>query len=327
MVLCPFERQFEDIYSLGILPVADKFPGWRINICRADTEHPRGSHVVSHVKSLIADSDLLIGDITGANPNVMYEMGMAEATGRATVIITQDEVSGVPTDLEGRLRVVYSIDDLEDLTRQIIKSLRHQVESIVKGRAAPQVHGPGRSYWKGDPKPPHRHELPREATEQRDLGCAARDRQELESSTDYFSKAIELVPDYWEAKYDLALVLSRLKYEEESEALARQVTQEASAANDCLHTWKAHNLLSGIYKRRGDLPSALEDIRIAYEVSHRHDACNGHPPHIVPIKNRAALECLCGNEPEFERMAQELSIHPMFDDIRAQLEKEIGRTL
>jgi hypothetical protein len=104
------------------------------------------------------------------------------------------------------------------------------------------------------------------------------------------------------------------------------VAREALEGDDFEHVFKAHNLLSGIYKRAAKYSESLSEIRLAYFFSHVLQLTkDGQPPHIVPIKNRAALEKISGDQTIFVALIKELRSHPLFDDISGELEGEIGK--
>ena len=46
----------------------------------------------------ISDADLVVADLTGLNANVMYEVGVAHALRKPTLVVTQ-EIDELPFDL------------------------------------------------------------------------------------------------------------------------------------------------------------------------------------------------------------------------------------
>ena len=66
----------------------------------------RGDHRVltiplrEKIRGHIQKADVIIGDITGRNPNVFYELGLADANGKPVILITQDAAEEVPTDVK-----------------------------------------------------------------------------------------------------------------------------------------------------------------------------------------------------------------------------------
>lgn len=54
--------------------------------------------IISGIVNNLNESDLIIADLTGLNPNVMYELGVRHTLKRGTIIITQD-LKSLPSDL------------------------------------------------------------------------------------------------------------------------------------------------------------------------------------------------------------------------------------
>ena len=76
------------------------------------------SLLLNKIIDFIKDADLVIADISGRNPNVFYELGMAQTLGKQVVLITQDAISEVPTDLRGFEPIQYKLDkDIEFLSK------------------------------------------------------------------------------------------------------------------------------------------------------------------------------------------------------------------
>lgn len=74
--------------------------------------------VLEKIKKQIVDADMIIADITGRNPNVFYELGLADALGKKVVLITQDAVTDVPTDIRHLEFIRYDLDrDIEFLSK------------------------------------------------------------------------------------------------------------------------------------------------------------------------------------------------------------------
>jgi hypothetical protein len=102
-VLMPFAPDFDDIFS-SIIRAPLEAEGYEVG--RADES--RGTRNIMHdVIQGIASADLVIADLTGGNPNVYYELGIAHALGRRTILLTQD-LEEVPFDLRAYRVVTYS---------------------------------------------------------------------------------------------------------------------------------------------------------------------------------------------------------------------------
>jgi hypothetical protein len=95
-VIMPFDPEFDEVYKhLIAAPLADA--GYVVT--RADDVEAR-QNVLADVVRGIADADLVVADVTTANPNVFYELGLAHAMGVPTVLIAQrDAAEEIPFDL------------------------------------------------------------------------------------------------------------------------------------------------------------------------------------------------------------------------------------
>ncbi len=71
---------------------------------RADEEIFSGS-IVQAIWDLIRVSDLIVVDITGYTPNVFYELGMAHAFGKKTLILIYDQYGKAPKDIPFDIKV------------------------------------------------------------------------------------------------------------------------------------------------------------------------------------------------------------------------------
>ncbi|MGI8655084.1 MAG: hypothetical protein ACR2LC_07685 [Pyrinomonadaceae bacterium] len=102
LILGPLDGEFdlvretinEILVGLGIRPI------------RID-DRTYGIHLSESVLQDIAKADLIIADITGSNPNVMYELGFAHALKKPVLQIVEKEAGNIPFDLAGSLYYSY----------------------------------------------------------------------------------------------------------------------------------------------------------------------------------------------------------------------------
>ena len=66
-------------------------------------------NILQDVIQPIYGSDIIIADLTGLNPNVMYELGLAHSFNKKTIIITQDDINSLPFDLKQYRAKNYSL--------------------------------------------------------------------------------------------------------------------------------------------------------------------------------------------------------------------------
>lgn len=74
--------------------------------------------ITDQIISAIERSDLLVADITGSNPNVLFELGYADALNKPIIVLNQD-VAATPFDIKDWRQIVYASDDLGDLASSL----------------------------------------------------------------------------------------------------------------------------------------------------------------------------------------------------------------
>jgi hypothetical protein len=104
-VLMPFGEPFDLVYRELIYPaIVDS----GLEPLRADQIFSSGA-IMEQIRSAIQQSRICVADLTGRNPNVLYELGIAQTLGKPTVLLTQD-MSDVPFDLRNLRVLVYGKD-------------------------------------------------------------------------------------------------------------------------------------------------------------------------------------------------------------------------
>lgn len=101
--LCPFSEPFDTIYADHIRSIV-RSAGFTIE--RAD-EIFGTQPIIEDIWESINSAEIIIADVTGRNPNVMYEIGMAHTVGKPVIILTQN-IDDVPFDLKHHRCLVYS---------------------------------------------------------------------------------------------------------------------------------------------------------------------------------------------------------------------------
>jgi hypothetical protein len=91
----------------------------------------RGDHkkltipILEKIKQSINEADVVIGDMTGRNPNVFYELGLADALSKPVILLTQDEVRDVPTDVRHFEIIKYELSNPQRLLSDIDNAIHH----------------------------------------------------------------------------------------------------------------------------------------------------------------------------------------------------------
>lgn len=115
-VAMPFSPDMEDVFYYGI---QNPVRGLGYVCERVDQEAFTGD-ILDQVKSRIENAEIVIADLTGANPNVYLEIGYAWGKARPTVLVINDS-DKLRFDVQGQRCLTYkSIKDLETrLTREL----------------------------------------------------------------------------------------------------------------------------------------------------------------------------------------------------------------
>jgi len=117
-----FDRYYQEIYVPGI-----KEAGFEP--VRADELFTTGS-VVEQIWEQIEKAKLLLADLSGKNPNVFYELGLAHAA-RKPVVFTAAQVEDVPFDLRHLRVIIYDVREPEWATR-LRKSVTDYLRNATK---------------------------------------------------------------------------------------------------------------------------------------------------------------------------------------------------
>lgn len=103
-VLMPFAQELVDVYNFLIVKGLEQ-SGYVVK--RADDIKSQ-NNILSDIISAIVSSDLIVADLTGSNPNVYYELGVAHALNKNVILLTQD-IDELPFDLRSYRVISYSV--------------------------------------------------------------------------------------------------------------------------------------------------------------------------------------------------------------------------
>ena len=119
-ILMPMSPELEPIH--GVIREAAELSSLRSY--RADMISAAGP-IIDQIFESIAKSGLVVADLTGRNQNVMYELGVANAMGKKTLLIAQD-IEDVPFDVRHQRVLTY------DLSFPRVKELRQRLLEAFK---------------------------------------------------------------------------------------------------------------------------------------------------------------------------------------------------
>lgn len=93
-VIMPFSDEFFESYELIKNQFEDDF-----EFTNAGDEDNQ-QNILADIITPIYSADIVLADLTGLNPNVMYELGIAHSFNKKTIIITRDDLEVLPFDLK-----------------------------------------------------------------------------------------------------------------------------------------------------------------------------------------------------------------------------------
>ena len=120
-VLMPFDKAFDDIYKFGIQAAAAESG---VVAERVD-EQKFTESILDRIYRQIEVADMIVADMSGRNPNVFYEAGIAHTLGRPVIPIAQN-INDLPFDLRHHRAIPYlnNAQGLADLRAAIIPRLQ-----------------------------------------------------------------------------------------------------------------------------------------------------------------------------------------------------------
>lgn len=101
-VLTPFHERYEHIYET--IQSVCQSAGFKC--IRGDEQFLKGD-ILHHILKGLAKCNIVIANIEGRNPNVLYELGLAHAMDKNTILLSKS-VGDLPVDIKSKRILVYS---------------------------------------------------------------------------------------------------------------------------------------------------------------------------------------------------------------------------
>lgn len=119
-VLMPFKDDMKEVYWQAIKPACESANFTALRVDEVKGVYNINKKIIENIFS----SDAIIADLTGSNPNVFYEMGVAHAIGNKTIMIIQRKEK-VPFDVSTYHAIHYeqSESGLQELKTNIAEFL------------------------------------------------------------------------------------------------------------------------------------------------------------------------------------------------------------
>jgi hypothetical protein len=114
-VLTPFHSDFDKFFQ-AVRAVGQETD---YKVSRGD-ERVEKSDIFTQVLNGIATTRLVVANITGRNPNVFYELGIAHALDKEVILVAESDVE-VPFDLQSKRIIFY--DNVVELQQKLVTAL------------------------------------------------------------------------------------------------------------------------------------------------------------------------------------------------------------
>lgn len=138
-VLMPFKQPFDSYYSAIFRPALES-RGFEVH--RGDDIYtPRP--VMLDIQESIMASDIVLCEMTGRNPNVFYELGLAHAAGKPAILLTANE-EDIPFDLR-HVRVICYETQMAGWEDRLRRSIENAAAAAIQSdnRWPPPLIGKG----------------------------------------------------------------------------------------------------------------------------------------------------------------------------------------
>ena len=132
-VLMPFANEFSEVYDT----IREAVESQEANFtCERADDIRGGGHIMESVLKKIAESEIIIADLTGRNPNVFYELGithMIKETNKVIPLI--QDIDSIPFDIGPYRSITYkqSITGAKQLKLDLQNAI-NEVADLIKTR-------------------------------------------------------------------------------------------------------------------------------------------------------------------------------------------------
>jgi len=123
-VLTPFHSRYEKTFQV----IAETCREVGLTAYRGDETHIRGD-LLPHTLKLLCRARLVIANVDGRNPNVFYELGIAHAIDKGTILVASN-LDNVPIDVKSNRLLIHK--DSNDLKNQLKTAL---TKALVQTKA------------------------------------------------------------------------------------------------------------------------------------------------------------------------------------------------
>lgn len=116
--LTPFDKEGNKLFEICRRIFADV----NIFLQRSDNRVEKDD-ILMNIITMIVQSELVVVNINGRNPNVYYELGIAHAIGKKTILISEAKFSLEDIGFDIRQKKIIIYKDIEDLEKQLLSQI------------------------------------------------------------------------------------------------------------------------------------------------------------------------------------------------------------
>lgn len=126
-VILPFLDDFLDLYEV----LKERYKNDFVFHHAGDMDNQQ--NILKDIVYGINEADVVIADLTGLNPNVFYELGLAHATKNKVIILTQD-IGELPFDIKSYRAIEYSVkfNKIDNLYKELDKLLNGVKDNSIQ---------------------------------------------------------------------------------------------------------------------------------------------------------------------------------------------------
>lgn len=122
----PFKDDFNNPWEFAIKPAAEEND---LDPYRADDRRLVANRITKDIMKSIIDAEIIIAEMTGQNPNVLYELGLAHSAKKRVIMITRNK-EDIPFDIQDIRYILYDINQLPKLHRELSDSIKVLLTNI-----------------------------------------------------------------------------------------------------------------------------------------------------------------------------------------------------
>src|SRR6266508_2628980 len=134
-VMMPFADPVGGYYKIIYEPAIQKAG---LNVVRADDEIFSTGTIMDQIWSGIHAAKVLVAELTGRNPNVFYELGLAHALQKPVVLVSSNEAD-VPFDVQHIRVIYYNVFDpfwgdklISKIAENVLSAIQNPGEAILR---------------------------------------------------------------------------------------------------------------------------------------------------------------------------------------------------